>query len=64
MGKNADAHSLLHLAMENDGQLPSKMYIKLDTNLLWLKMPNVGLLIVKEPNRVLDKKNNLNKPQE
>ena len=40
----------------NDGQLPMKTYIELDINFLGLKVSNVGFLILKEPNRVLDRK--------
>ena len=40
----------------NDGQLPVKMYTELDVTFLGLKVPNVGILVVKDPSQVLDKK--------
>ena len=36
--------------------MPIKMYTELDLTFLWLKVPNVGMLIAEEPNQVLDKK--------
>ena len=62
VGEKADAHILLNLMVANDGQLPMKNYIKLDLNFLGLKVPNVGFLILKEPNRVLDKKHQTKPP--
>ena len=56
MGENSDAHILFNLTAANDGQLPMKQYIELDVNFMELKVPNVGFLIIDEPNRVLDKK--------
>ena len=56
MGEKADAHVLFSLAVANDGQHPMKMYTELDVNFLGLKMPNVGFLILVEPNSVLDRK--------
>ena len=55
-GEKADAHILFNLTVANDGQLPMKNYINLDINFLGLKVPNVGSLILEEPNRVLDRK--------
>ena len=49
-------HSLCHLTIANDWQLPVKIYIKLDINFLGLKMSNACFLILEEPNIVLDKK--------
>ena len=62
MDEEADACVLLILAMANDGQLPLKTCIKLDINFLQLKVPNVGFLILEEPNRVLEKKHHTNLP--
>ena len=39
-----------------------KAYIELDINFLGLKVPNVGFLILEEPNRVLDKKHQTKMP--
>ena len=55
-GQKAKAHQLFHLMVANDGQLPVKMYTKLDINFLGLKVPNVGVLIVDDLSQVLDKK--------
>ena len=54
--EKTEAHQLFHLMVANDGQLPVKMYIKLDVNFLGLKVPNVGVLIKEDPSQVLDKK--------
>ena len=56
MGEKLDAHILSNLTAANDGQLPVKKYIELDINFWGLKVPNVGFLILEEPNKVLDKK--------
>ena len=32
------------------------MYVELYINILWLKLPNVGFLILEEQNQILDKK--------
>ena len=53
--EEAKAHQLFHLMVTNDGQLPVKMYTKLDVNFLGLKVPNVGVLIIEDPSHVLDK---------
>ena len=55
MVEKATAHSLLKLTVTNDGQMPTKMYIKLNLTFLGLKVPNVGMLFTEEPNQVLDK---------
>ena len=55
-GEKADAHCLFKLTVANDGQMPIKMYTELGLTFLGLKVPKVGVLIVEEPNQVLDKK--------
>ena len=56
-GEKAESHQLFHLTIANDGQLPVKMYTKLEINFLGLfKVLNVGVLIVDDPSQVLDKK--------
>ena len=55
-GEKAKAYQLFHLTVANVGQLPVKMYTKLDINSLGLKVPNVGVLITDDPSQVLDKK--------
>ena len=54
--EKANAHCLFKLAVANDGQMPIKMYTKLDLTFLGLKVPKVGVLIAEEPKQVLDKK--------
>ena len=61
-GKKADAHCLFKLTVANDGQMPIKMYTKLDLTFLGLKVPKVGVLIAEEPNQVLDKKHQTRLP--
>ena len=55
-GEKADAHCLFKLTVANDGQMPIKMYTKLDLTFLGLKVPKVDVLIAEELNQVLDKK--------
>ena len=54
--EKADAHTLFNLMVANDGQLPIKMYTKLDIIFLGLKEPNVGMLIIDDQSHVLDMK--------
>ena len=54
-GEKADAHVLFNLLAANDGWLPMKTYIELDTNVLGMKVLNVGFLILEGPNRVLER---------
>ena len=53
MGEKSDAHILFKLMEANDGQLSVKKYVELDINLMGLKVPIVGFLILEEPNTVL-----------
>ena len=62
MGEKSDAHILFNLTAANDGQLPMKKYIGLDVNFMGLKVPNVGFLIIDEPNKVLEKKHHTKLP--
>ena len=54
--QKAKAHQLFHLTVANDGQLPVKMYTKLDIIFLGFNVPNVGILVLDDPSQVLDKK--------
>ena len=58
-----EAHSLLKLTTANDGQLHINMYVKLDTDLLGLKVPKVGFLITKDPNHILDNEHQTQLPR-
>ena len=61
-GDKANTHTLFKLTVGNDGQMPIKMYTELDLTFLGLKVPNVGMLITEEPNKVLDKKHQTKLP--
>ena len=61
-GEKADAHCLFKLTVANDGQMPIKMYTKLDLTFLGLKVLKVGVLIAEELNQVLDKKHQTRLP--
>ena len=61
-GEKANAHCLFRLTVANDGQMPIRMYTKLDLTFLGLKVPKVGVLIAEEPNQVLDKKHQTRLP--
>ena len=61
-GEKADTHCLFKLTVTNDGQMPIKMYTKLDLTFFGLKVPKVGVLIAEEPNQVLDKKHQTRLP--
>ena len=62
MGEKSDAHILFNLTAANDGKLPMRKYIELDVNFMGLKVPNVGFLIIDEPNKVLEKKHHTKVP--
>ena len=61
-GEKANTHCLFKLTVANDGQMPIKMYTKLDLTFLGLKVPKVGVLVAEEPNQVLDKKHQTRLP--
>ena len=62
MGEKANAHTLFRLIVANDGQMLIRMYTELDLTFWGLKVPNVGVLIVEEPNQVLDKEHQTKLP--
>ena len=61
-GEKANAHNLFKLRLANEGQMPIKRYMELDLTFWGLKVPNVGMLIAEEPNKVLDKKHQTRLP--
>ena len=61
-GEKANTHCLFKLTVANDGQMPIKMYTKLDLTFLGLKVLKVGVLIAEELNQVLDKKHQTRLP--
>ena len=54
-GEKANTHNLFRLTVTNDGQIPIRMYTKLDLTFWGLKVPNVGVLIAQELSQVLNK---------
>ena len=60
--EKANTHNLFKLLVAHDGQMPIKKYTELDLTFLGLKVPNVGMLIVEEPNQVFDKKHQTRLP--
>ena len=56
IGEMAEAHTLFRLIVSSGGQIPIKMYTKLDITFLGLKVPNVDRLIVEDQKQMLDKK--------
>ena len=62
MGEKADAHTLFRLTVVNDGQIPIRMYTKLDFTFWELNMPNVGMFTAEELNQVLDKEHQIKLP--
>ena len=54
--KKVEDHSLFMFTVNNDGQLLNKMYTELAIGFLGLKVLDVGVLIMEDPNQVLDKK--------
>ena len=53
-GEKAKAHQLFQLTAANNGKLPFYMYVELDLDFLSIVVPNVGVLITKEPNELLE----------
>ena len=60
--EKAEAHQLFNLMVGNDGQVPVKMYTKLEITFLGFKVLNVGILVVEDPSQVLDKKHHSKLP--
>ena len=61
-GEKANAHTLFKLTVIDDGHMPMRMYTKLDLTFLWLKVPNISMLITEEPNQVLNKEHQTKLP--
>ena len=53
---------MFRLTTANDGQLPIGMYLEIDVNFLGLKVLDVGFLITKDPNHILDEKHHTKMP--
>ena len=48
------AHQLFQLTAANNGKLPMSMYVELDLDFLGIVVPKVGVLIIQEPNELLN----------
>ena len=53
-GEKAEAHQLFQLTAADNGKLPVSMYVELDLDFLGIVVPKVGVLIMQEPNELLD----------
>ena len=53
-GEKAKAHQLFQLTAANNGKLLVSMYVELDLDFLGIVVPEVGVLITKEPNELLE----------
>ena len=53
-GEKTDAHQLFQLTAGNKGRFPVSMYVKLDLDFLEVIVPNTGVLITQESNKLLD----------
>ena len=61
-GEKADTHTVFRLTVANDGQMPIRMYTKLNLTFWGLKVPNVGVLVAEKLNQVLDKEHQTKLP--
>ena len=50
----AEAHSLFRLSAANNQDMPVLKYFKADVSILGFQIPSVGILVVKDPNTVLE----------
>ena len=53
-GELAEAHSLFWLSTANNEVMPVSKYFEADVTILGVKIPWVGLLVVKDPNTLLE----------
>ena len=57
-GDLTEAHSLFWLSAANNEVMPVSKYFEADVMLLGFKVPNVGFLVVKDPNTLLEPQHN------
>ena len=57
-GDLTEAHSLFQLSAANNEVMPVSKYFEADVMLLGFKVPNVGFLVVKDPNTLLEPQHN------
>ena len=55
-GEKSEAHTLFHLTVANNEQLPISKYVELDLNFMGHMVPRVGILVTRDPNQLLDPK--------
>ena len=55
-GEKSETHTLFHLTVGNDEELPITKYIELDLNFMRLIVPRVRILVTRDPNQLLDPK--------
>ena len=53
-GEKSEVHTLFHLMAANDEQLPFTKYVELDLNFMGPIVPKVGILVLRDPNQLLD----------
>ena len=53
-GNLTEAHSLFQLLAANNQVMPVSKYFEADVTLLGFKIPQVGFLVVKDPNALLE----------
>ena len=61
-GNLTEAHSLFRLSAANNEVMPVSKYFEADVMLLGFKVPNVGFLVVKDPNTLLEPQHNTQLP--
>ena len=60
--EKSEAHTLFHLMVANDEQLPIMKYVELDLNFMGLIFPRAGILVTTDPNQLLDPKHHTRLP--
>ena len=60
--KMAEAHSLFRLSAANNEIMPVSKYFEADVSILGFQIPQVGFLIVKDPNVLLEPQHNTQLP--
>ena len=53
-GGKVEAHQLFQLTAANHGKLPKSMYVELNLDFWGIVVPKVGVLIIQEPNELLN----------
>ena len=60
--KMAEAHSLFRLSAANNEIMPVSKYFEADVSILGFQIPQVGFLVVKDPNVLLEPQHNTQLP--